>query len=167
MDMLFWYISFLLIFLIHDGEEIFVQHRWVQTHRNRLEIKLKRLKPLVQHLAEMTTRGFAVAVLEEFVLLLAATVYAFVGGPFALQIWMALFIAFCLHFLMHIGQSVFLQSYVPGLVTSVLFIPYAYFGIRYIYDEIGLRLLVVLALCGVLILAINLPLAHLLGRKLS
>ena len=167
MDMLFWYISFLLIFLIHDGEEIFVQHRWVQTHRNRLEIKLKRLRPLVQHLAEMTTRGFAVAVLEEFVLLLAATVYALVGGPFALQIWMALFIAFCLHFLMHIGQSVFLQSYVPGLITSVLFIPYAYVGIRYIYDEIGLRLLVVLALCGVLILAINLPLAHLLGRKLS
>ena len=167
MDMLFSYISFLLIFLIHDGEEIIVQHRWVQTHRNQLGIKLKRLRLLVQHLAGLTTRGFAIAVLEEFVLLLAVTVYAFIGGPLALQIWMALFVAFCLHFLMHIGQSVFLRSYVPGLITSVLFIPYAYFGLRYIYDEIGLLLLVILALCGVLVLAINLPLAHWLGRKLS
>ena len=167
MNAFWWYISFLLVFLIHDGEEIIVQHRWVQTHRNQLETKLPHLKPLVMHLSELTTSGFAIAVSEEFLLLLAASVYSYVGGTFATQIWMALFIAFSLHYLMHIGQSIVLQSYVPGVITSVLFLPYAYFGLSYIYDEIGLYMLLILALCGAFILAINLPLAHWLGRKMS
>ena len=80
-------ISFPLAFLIHDLEEILVQHKWMSAHKEDLLRRFPRLQPMIHHLSSLSSKAFTIAVLEELVLLLLATAYYLVGGPYALEIW--------------------------------------------------------------------------------
>ena len=80
------YLLFILAFIIHDGEEIAMEHKWLLSHGDALCEKLN-------HLRQMNTKAFAIAVLEEFILLVAITVYVFWGGSYAVELWAAVFMA--------------------------------------------------------------------------
>lgn len=122
---LFWIISFPLAFIIHDSEEIIVQHKWVLTHKERLIQKFPIATRILEHLASLSTKAFAIAVLEELILLLFATTYVLIGGVYATELWIALFMAFSIHFC---------SSYCTGRYCN---------GIRswtrYIYFDVSLR----------------------------
>ena len=66
-------LSFPLAFLIHDLEEILVQHKWMLAHKEDLIRRFPRLQPMILHLSSLNTKAFTIAVVEELVLLLLAT----------------------------------------------------------------------------------------------
>ena len=118
-----------LAFLLHDAEEVAVQHRWMENHSGALRERFPRLRPLLDRLQRLNTKAFALAALEEFIVLLCVTACVLADVPFALELWAALFLAFSLHLLLHLGQAVAVRGYVPGLVTSILLSPFAAYGI--------------------------------------
>ena len=164
---LFWIISFPLAFIVHDGEEIVIQHKWMLTHKDLLIQKFPKAKRVISHLSSLSTTAFAMAVLEELILLLLATAYILIGGAYATELWIALFMAFSVHFVIHIAQGVMVKGYVPGLVTSILMLPYAYFGISRICEEVSGDKLLHLSILGIVAMIINLRFAHWTGKKFS
>ena len=164
---LFWIISFPLAFIVHDGEEIVIQHKWMLTHKDLLIQKFPKAKRVISHLSSLSRAAFAMAVLAELVLVLLATAYILIGGAYATELWIALFMAFSVHFVIHIAQGVMVKGYVPGLVTSILMLPYAYFGISKICEKVSGDKLLHLSILGIVAMIINLRFAHWIGKKFS
>ena len=158
-------ISFPLAFLIHDIEEILVQHKWLLTHKEVLLRRFPRIQSMILHLSSLNTKAFTIAVIEELVVLLLATAYYLADGPYALEIWTALFVAFSVHLVVHIGQGILIRGYVPGLITSILLLPYSYYGISCICQEMDFGKLILLGVIGFVAIVVNLWFAHWLGKK--
>ena len=156
-----------LAFLLHDAEEVAVQHRWMENHSGALRERFPRLRPLLDRLQRLNTKAFALAALEEFIVLLCATACVLADVSFALELWAALFLAFSLHLLLHLGQAVAVRGYVPGLVTSILLSPFAAYGIFCISLVMSPLKMLALAVAGAAFIALNLRFAHWLGLKLT
>ncbi|MEE1271077.1 MAG: HXXEE domain-containing protein [Prevotellamassilia sp.] len=156
-----------LAFLLHDAEEVAVQHRWMENHSGALRERFLRLRPLLDRLQRLNTKAFALAALEEFIVLLCATACVLADVSFALELWAALFLAFSLHLLLHFGQAVAVRGYVPGLVTSILLSPFAAYGIFCISLVMSPLKMFALAVAGASFVALNLLFAHWLGLKLT
>jgi hypothetical protein len=120
---------------------------------------------MILHLSSLSSKAFTIAVIEELVLLLLATAYYLADGPYALEIWGALFVAFSVHLVVHVGQGILIRDYVPGLITSILLLPYSYYGISFICQEMSSGKLILLGLIGFVAIATNLWFAHWLGKK--
>ena len=60
---------------------------------------------MIEYLSRLNTKAFAIAALEELVVLLSVTCYVLAGGTYALPLWSALFMAFAVHLLVHVGQA--------------------------------------------------------------
>ncbi len=160
------YIMFVLAFIIHDGEEIALVHKWLQAHGETLRKNHPRFGHMLNHLQRLNTKAFAIAVLEELILLIAVTVYAINGGKYAIELWSAVFMAFSIHLIIHIGQAVITRGYVPGLITSILLLPFSYFGMHSICNIFSIAHLCLLAATGILVIGTNLAFAHWMGVKL-
>lgn len=156
-----------LAFLLHDAEEVAVQHRWMENHSGALRERFLRLRPLLDRLQRLNTKAFALAALEEFIVLLCATACVLADVSFALELWAALFLAFSLHLLLHFGQAVAVRGYVPGLVTSILLSPFAAYGVFCISLVMSPLKMFALAVAGASFVALNLLFAHWLGLKLT
>ena len=102
--------------------------------------------------------------MEEFVILILSTCYVLIQGDYCMEIWSALFIAFSFHQSVHILQAIVLQSYVPGLITSVILIPYSYLGIQSIWYAMSGAELFLCGIAGIIFMAINLIFAHWIGK---
>ena len=126
-----------LAFVIHDGEEILTMPRWIAEHRPLLERIAHTGAParrVVDNLPT-TTAQVAVAVAVELAVLLLATVLFSRGprpGP-ALYFYAAALGVFTAHSLTHLGQTLLLGAYTPGVVTAVLIVPAA--GV-YLYQRL-------------------------------
>ena len=69
-------------------------HRWMLAHGDALCEKHPRFRRVLNHMRQMSTQAFVIAVLEELNMLVAITVYVIWGGPYAIEIWSAVFMAF-------------------------------------------------------------------------
>ena len=62
-----------IVFILHDTEEAIVQHRWVLAHREALALRFPKLRPAIEHLSNIGTTAFAVAAMDELLVLIVAT----------------------------------------------------------------------------------------------
>ena len=153
-----------LFFLLHDLEELIFQHRWMLRHGPELCTRFPRLRFLITHLSRLTTPAFAIAATEELLLLLGLTTYMLYDGPYAMWIWSAAFMAFSLHLAVHLLQGILVRGYVPGLVSSLLLLPWAGYGLWSLHLVMPLHSMCLCGLCGVAVIALNLGFAHHLGK---
>ncbi|MDO4462147.1 MAG: HXXEE domain-containing protein [Bacteroidia bacterium] len=165
LSVLYLVLPFPLAFIIHDLEEMLFQHRWLVAHRESLSRRFPRMRFVIEHLSGLSTKAFAVAVLEELVVLLLATAYVLVGGRYAVEIWSALFIAFSVHLLVHLGQGLLVSGYVPGVITSILMLPFGGYGDHSIWLVMSGWEMLMWGVIGVVVMVVNLRFAHWLGRR--
>ena len=165
LSVLYLVLPFPLAFIIHDAEETFVQHRWMLAHKESLVVKFPRMRPMIEHLSALGTKAFAIAALEELMVLLAATCYVLIDGTYAMQLWSALFLAFSVHLLVHIVQAVCFRGYVPGLVSTILLLPYSFLGVESIWYAMSAMELTLWGAMGIVLMIANLRFAHWLGSK--
>ncbi len=158
-------LPFPLLFVIHEVEEVLVQHRWMKAHRADLERRFPWSHNILAHLSSLGRRAFAIAAFEELLVLSLATCYVLVGGTCSMQVWSALFMAFSLHLLVHVAQAVAVGGYVPGLATSLLLLPFAAYGLWSIWLAMGCLEFMAWGLAGVAFMVANLRLAHWLGSR--
>lgn len=158
---------FPLAFIIHDGEEILVQHKWMLTHKDSLIARFPMLRPALEHLSKMSTKAFTIAVLEELALILIASACVMADIPFATEVWKIMFMAFSIHLLIHVGQGIITRGYVPGLITSVMLLPFAYIGMQNVCAIFSATEMLLYGAVGVVAMVANLAFAHWLGYKLT
>ena len=91
---------FPLLFIFHDMEEIIGLVPWIRLNETLLAQKAPTILKIHK---EMTTEGFALAVFEEFIIVLSITLLAYFSQSRVLElVWLVGFVAFSLHLLLHI-----------------------------------------------------------------
>ena len=111
----------------------------------------------------MSVPAFALAVLEEFIIIGIVTVWALTLQWY--NVWIAVFSGFSLHILIHIGQWMIVRKYIPIIITSLLSIPYIIWGINSIVRSFAVIEIVTCFIAGVFVAVLNLFFAHKLASK--
>ncbi len=113
-----------LIFIIHDTEEIITMQSWLAANRPRLRPYEERFRFIRYALKfnNVTKAQFTGAVFIELFVLAGASALFFSSAQSeaAKFIYLSFNTALFIHLFMHVGQSVILKSYTPGVITSLL-----------------------------------------------
>ena len=73
---------------------------------------------------DFTTEGFALAVYEELIPFFGIILLAYYFPCKVLSaFWSGLLFSLSAHFLVHIGQSIYIRKYIPSLITSIICFP--------------------------------------------
>jgi hypothetical protein len=126
---------FPVLFLFHDFEEILTVENWSVTNGDRI---MSTLPPFARKLYgssfRMNTRQFAADVLWVYSIIVAVTAAA-VFFSFYLP-YLAVLAVFFVHVFTHVGQSLYLRMYTPGVVTAVvLALPYSLYAYYRLLSE--------------------------------
>lgn len=155
-----------LLFMLHDFEEMIVRKAWMEKYAPALYKRFPRMEQPIRRLQGMSSAAFAIAVAEEFIILSLVSVAVLIGNleQWLCWSWIALLWAFSFHLLVHIAQGVVLRQYTPGVVTSVLCLPYSVYTL-YVFTAAGYSLFVqfVCALMGIVCMVLNLYGMHRAG----
>lgn len=120
------------VFMLHDFEEIIFIDGWYKKHGEAIRPRIPvRMRPGFERVASMTSGQFAVAVLVEFILFIPITYAASERG--AMLLFLSCNAVLLLHVFTHLGQSLYLRRYTPGVVSAVLLTtPYT----LYLFDRL-------------------------------
>lgn len=156
---------FLATFMIHDFEEIIVVESWMK--KNYPKIRNVVPRPLANRLKDMSTiksSQFTVAVLLEFIIFIPITYLAVEHQNYLLFVGFNAILL--LHVFMHLGQSIYLKMYTPGVITGIVItLPYTiYLFYRMVQENLlTLKQIILYAPSGLLLLPIILV-GHRIGK---
>jgi len=154
-----------IIFILHDFEEIIFFKPWVHKNGTYIEEQYPFLTKLVYNFEKLSVAAFSVAVFEEFILLSLVTIIAVLSGYY--NLWLALFMAFSIHIIIHIIQWVIIKRYTPAIVTSILVLPYCIYGFMQVIGIFSPAEIIIWTITGVIIMIANLIFAYHLAAKFN
>ena len=158
---------FIVIFLLHDLEEIIWVESWIKKNKQHvMNVVPTSIKRRLDKMLTITSGQFALAVLLEFIIFIPFTYLAAEKGVYL--IYLSMNTIFLLHVFTHVGQSLYLRMYTPGVVSAVIFVlPYTLYVLHSLlakelvtWEEILLSIPI-----GLFIIPIVLV-GHELGKKL-
>ncbi|MCD2257063.1 HXXEE domain-containing protein [Lactobacillus sp. CC-MHH1034] len=148
------YLSFPILFMLHELEELAYMPSWYQkklVHFQKIPQKLK------QYL-KTPPRAFALIVLEEYLLILIVGAICYFNNSSVFFI--ALIIAYNLHIIGHVLQALYLKTYVPGLCFGILsFVGLTYLLVQFTPPASG-DLLIIFVPLYLILLMLNLFIMH-------
>ena len=152
-----------ILFIFHDMEEI-IGFGWF--FKNNPEI-FERFPKITAVYRDFTTSGMALAVYEEFIPFFGISLIAYYFENDVLNtIWLGLLISLTAHFIVHIGQSIYIRKYIPSLITSVVCLPISVVILIKSSEYLVFSLPTVLILAGsIASMMVNLRFAHWLMHK--
>lgn len=117
------------VFALHEAEETLFLPPWLRRNRDYLARRFPRLaRRMLPVIDSMTSVKFAAMAAEELLLLLAVTLYAALSGD--CRPWLAFFLAFGAHLLLHVGQWIAVGRFVPVVATSLTGLLYCGWGLH-------------------------------------
>lgn len=109
-----------IIFIFHDMEEVvgfgwfFRKNPWI----------FDRFPKFMNAYRGVTTAGFAAGVYEEFIPFFGVSLMAyFFPNKILYAFWFGMFLSLAGHFIIHIGQTMYLRKYIPSFATSLICLP--------------------------------------------
>ena len=158
---------FPLLFIFHDMEEIIGFGIWLKKNKSMLDKKYPFISKVYEN---YSTEGMAFAVFEEFILCIIFCILTVITeNQYVYLLWLGSFIAYTLHLVIHIGQSIIIRKYIPSLITSIICLPISIWCISksiYIVDcEMSTTILY--SIIGIIIVALNLKFAQSLIGKFT
>ncbi|CAM4491738.1 HXXEE domain-containing protein [Paenibacillus tarimensis] len=118
---------FVVVFMLHDFEEIISVEKWAKQTEEYIRLKRNRLSAWIWNFWNVNSYNFAK---RDVVIFTVMSVIVFLRAHFAESPWSAvLFISFLIvvlaHNAVHLLQTVVLGKYTPGLYTAVFLVtPY-------------------------------------------
>ncbi|NIZ87700.1 HXXEE domain-containing protein, partial [Clostridioides difficile] len=151
----------------HDMEEIIGFGIWLKKNKSMLDKKYPFISKIYEN---YSTEGMAFAVFEEFILCIIFCILTVITeNQYVYLLWLGSFIAYTLHLVIHIGQSIIIRKYIPSLITSIICLPISIWCISksiYIVDcEMSTTILY--SIIGIIIVALNLKFAQSLIGKFT
>lgn len=112
--------------------------------------------------ANYSTERMAEAVYEELTLCIAFCVMAICIGKY--ELWLGGFIAYAIHLVMHIGQTIVIRGHIPALATSIITLPVSIWIIKECIAILGYLAgtVVFYSIIGIAVVGLNLKFAHIL-----
>ena len=155
------------LFIFHDMEEIIGFGIWLKKNKSMLDKKYPFISKVYEN---YSTEGMAFAVFEEFILCIIFCILTVITeNQYVYLLWLGSFIAYTLHLVIHIGQSIIIRKYIPSLITSIICLPISIWCISksiYIVDcEMSTTILY--SIIGIIIVALNLKFAQSLIGKFT
>ena len=157
------YLSLPLAFLFHDIEEIAKRKRWARINVDRIGGMFPNVRPMLVHLRDMSHRSFCIIVAEELLLISIAVICA-IYGPSMTPLF-ALTWGFCIHLLVHVVQAMAIRGYVPGLITTIMLMPYIGIAVTDMLQQFCWQQNLLYAVLGIIAIIINLFTMHAIVRK--
>ncbi|WP_271811329.1 HXXEE domain-containing protein [Clostridium beijerinckii] len=155
---------FPLIFMVHDFEEIIFQEWWFNKERSAL---LKKYPKVARKYEMISTAGFALAVSEEFIVLLVISLTSIVFQWYYL--WLGTLVTFLIHLTIHIVQWAIYKKYVPAIITVIPAAIYSIYAICFVYESCNIKLLsgIMWSIVSMIIFWANLFFVHRIARKIT
>lgn len=158
---------FLAAFMIHDLEEIIWVEPWFKKNYIKVSGAIPRtVQSMLSSMGSITSSQFAVAVGIEFILFIPVTFLAAEHHQF-------LFLTsvnsiFFLHVFTHVGQSLYVKMFTPGVITAIFIVlPYSVYLFYRLLSEglIDWNLIFLSIPVGLIIIPVVL-FGHFIGRRL-
>ena len=144
-------LTFPLLFIFHDLEEIIGMKRFVNRNADMLQAHFPFL---YKRFSNFTTEGFALAVMEEFIVFTAIALLAiYFDNSLFWNIWFGGFFGLTAHYVVHIIQALVIRRYIPALITSIICLPISVLILHNSYALIDINLWHILI--GIAIVALN------------
>jgi hypothetical protein len=117
-------------------------------------------KYTLNKIGDISASAFALAVFEEYMIVILITISAVYFDFYGL--WTGMFIAFSIHLVIHIMQWLIIRKYVPFIVSSVLCLPYCIYTFETLMTmkATDCQTLVFWTATGIVATVLNLLLAH-------
>ena len=157
------FLLFPIIFMLHEMEEIIGFRIWLDKNRDIVS-KYNKLSILYQN---FSNEGFSIAVLEEYLLCIIITCISIFFKTYIVLI--GAFIAFSLHLLVHILQSIIIKRYISSLASSIILLPISIFLISkaiYTFKYTFFSIVISSVLC-VIAMLFNLIFVHKIMKKVT
>ena len=169
LSVLYVVIPFSTLFFLHGIEEAATLRHWISKNEETLRRRIPFMRTAINFLSRLTPIAIAFATAGEFFMLLIITALLLSGlaSPIFMQLWFALFLAFSIHLVIHLILAVIIRSYVPGLVTALLALPFSISISGLLLNAYTPFHLIALAVAGTAFSAANLYIAHRAGIFLS
>lgn len=154
-----------IVFMIHDFEEIIFFKPWINNNKNYLTEKFPQIsKRFLPRMENLSTPAFVLAVAEEFLLLSLITVGSVFSDNYFL--WLAAFMGFFVHLLLHMGQWIILKWYIPGIYTTFFALIYCIYALYEIVSNNVFQIseIVLWTIIGFGLVGVNLLFAHKLAE---
>ena len=154
-----------IIFIFHDMEEIVGFERFFTKNPDLFD----RYPKIMKAYKGFKTDGFALAVYEEFIPFFGISLWAyFFPGKILYALWYALMLSLTGHFIIHIGQSLYIRKYIPSLITSIICLPVSAVILIRCVGNIEFSITTVLFIfVGIAIMILNLKIAHMLMHRFN
>lgn len=154
--------------MLHNLEEIIMVERWVKKNYPRVKDRIPSfIQKNLEEFTDITAVQFAIVV---FIVSVFGSILILVAvlGDY-LFLFFGLAIIFALNIFTHPLQSLFLKTYTPGVITSILLvIPYYVIFFNYFYTKNLINMKMVLGALVIFVLFIPaFILSQTLGRKLG
>ena len=144
-------LTFPLLFIFHDLEEIIGMKHFINRNADMLQ---SRFPFLYKRFKNFTTEGFALAVMEEFVVFTAISLVAiYFDNSLYWNIWFGSFLGLTAHYVVHIGQALAILRYIPALITSIICLPISVLILHHCYALIEINVWHIVI--GIAIVALN------------
>ena len=124
MDIYVWVLAFLIIFMLHNLEEIITIERWFQKVFPRVENRIPAfVQKELRNYKDTTSVQFSIVIFVFSVFVSALILIAIITQHYYIFLGVSFF--FALNIFTHPLQSLYLRCYTPGVLTSlILIIPY-------------------------------------------
>lgn len=152
------YLSLPFVFLFHEIEEIAKRKRWARVNIDRIGGMYPSMRPMLVHLRDMSNKSFCIIVAEELLfisLAVISVIYGVLMAPLFALTW-----AFSIHLMVHIAQTIAIKGYAPGLMTSILLLPYAGIAIADMLQQFAWQQNLLYAVLGTMAIVLNSILMH-------
>ena len=158
MERVFW--LFPIVFMIHEMEEIIGFRLWFEKNFDLV----KKYSMLEKLYSNFSSEGFAIAVLEEYIICIIVTGISIFWEIYI--IWIGVFIAFVIHLVIHIIQSLVIRRYIPALISSITLLPISIFLISKSIHYFGYHFtdIAMISILSVILMVLNLILVHWIMR---
>lgn len=156
-----------LLFVIHDAEEVLFLPSWLRRNRGLLVRRVpSAMRRVVLAFPDLPRRVFAAMAGEELALLLLVSALA--SGADLIHPWLALYLAFGVHLLLHVGQCLVVGCWLPVVASSLFCLPFWFWGVAVVRDRIlfSLEEWLFCGLAGCVFAAVNLGVMHVVARRM-
>ncbi len=156
---------FPLLFLVHELEELFGFEKWFHKNKDKFSGRPREILDYVS--TYFSKKAMLFAITEQLVL---SVIVCFISLKYDFfNLWLGAFIAYTVHLIVHVGQSLAISSYIPAVFTSVLEIPVCLFIVYKVYTMFFYSLMNIIcySLLSLIIIGLNLLLLHRVMIKIN
>ena len=108
-----------IVFMIHEFEEMIFMKWWIRKNSESILLRFPKIGERIigQH-KSLSTEQFTLIIAEEFIVVIAVVIISAITSGY--NLFTGLVVAYFIHLLVHVIQTIVLWRYTPAIVTTII-----------------------------------------------